>query len=211
VVAGKNVVVAGYGWCGKGVALRAKGLGANVLVTEIDPIKAIEAVMDGFRVMTMEEAASIGDMFITVTGCTKVIRREHFANMKDGAILANAGHFDVEVCKSDLRDLAIEVRLMRNNIEGFVLKDGRILNLLAEGRLVNLAAADGHPAEIMDLSFALQALSARYILDNSHMLKPAVYNVPQEIDKRVAMIKLSSMGINIDSLNDEQKAYLNAY
>jgi len=211
VVAGKNVVIAGYGWCGKGVALRAKGLGANVLVTEIDPIKAIEAVMDGFTVMTMEEASTIGDFFITVTGCTKVIRQEHFMRMKNGAILANAGHFDVEVCKTDLKEMAIEVKHSRNNIEGYVMDDGRILYLLAEGRLVNLAAADGHPAEIMDLSFALQALSARYLFENKSILKPGVYNVPKEIDYRVASIKLNSMGISIDSLTDEQKAYLGSF
>lgn len=211
VVAGKNVVIAGYGWCGKGVALRAKGLGANVIVTEVDPIKAIEAVMDGFKVMTMEDASVIGDFFITVTGCTKVIRREHFLKMKNGAILANAGHFDVEVCKTDLKNISLEVKPSRNNIEGYVLEDGRILYLLAEGRLVNLAAGDGHPAEIMDLSFTLQALSARYILENRHSLKPGVYNVPPEIDILVAEMKLNSMGINIDGLTDEQKAYLGSY
>lgn len=211
VVAGKNVVVAGYGWCGKGVALRAKGLGANVIVTEVEPIKAIEAVMDGFKVMTMEDASAIGDFFITVTGCTKVIRREHFMKMKNGAILANAGHFDVEVCKVDLKELSVQVKPARNNIEGYVMDDGRILYLLAEGRLVNLAAADGHPAEIMDLSFALQALSARYLLESASMLAPKVYNVPKEIDYSVALIKLKSLGVNIDSLTDEQKAYLGSF
>jgi len=211
VVAGKNVVVAGYGWCGKGVALRAKGLGANVIVTEVDPIKAIEAVMDGFKVMTMEDASAIGDFFITVTGCTKVIRREHFMKMKNGAILANAGHFDVEVCKVDLKELSVQVKPARNNIEGYVMDDGRILYLLAEGRLVNLAAADGHPAEIMDLSFALQALSARYLVESASMLAPKVYNVPKEIDYSVALIKLKSLGVNIDSLTDEQKAYLGSF
>jgi len=211
VVAGKNVVVAGYGWCGKGVALRAKGLGANVIVTEIDPIKAIEAVMDGFKVMTMNEASCIGDFFITVTGCTKVIRSEHFKEMKNGTILANAGHFDVEVCKTDLTELAVAVKTSRNNIEGYVMEDGRILYLLAEGRLVNLAAADGHPAEIMDLSFALQALSARHLMENKHSLEPKVYNVPDEIDNLVAVIKLNSMGIKIDSLSDEQKAYFGSF
>jgi adenosylhomocysteinase len=211
VVAGKNVVIAGYGWCGKGVALRAKGLGANVIVTEVDPIKAIEAVMDGFKVMTMADASAIGDFFITVTGCTKVIRREHFLKMKNSAILANAGHFDVEVCKTDLKNISLEVKPSRNNIEGYVLEDGRILYLLAEGRLVNLAAGDGHPAEIMDLSFTLQALSARYILENRHSLKPGVYNVPPEIDNLAAEMKLNSMGINIDGLTDEQKAYLGSY
>jgi len=211
VVAGKNVVVAGYGWCGKGVALRAKGLGANVIVTEVEPIKAIEAVMDGFKVMTMEDASAIGDFFITVTGCTKVIRCEHFMKMKNGAILANAGHFDVEVSKVDLKELSVQVKPARNNIEGYVMDDGRILYLLAEGRLVNLAAADGHPAEIMDLSFALQALSARYLLESASMLAPKVYNVPKEIDYSVALIKLKSLGVNIDSLTDEQKAYLGSF
>ncbi len=167
--------------------------------------------MDGFRVMTMDEASVVGDFFITVTGCTKVIRREHFLKMKDGAILANAGHFDVEVCKRDLKELAVKINPSRNNIEGYVREDGRILYLLAEGRLVNLAAADGHPAEIMDLSFALQALSVRYLLENKNTLNPGVYNVPEGIDKHVASIKLNSMGINIDSLTDEQKAYLGAY
>ena len=153
IVAGKNVVVAGYGWCGKGVANKAKGLGANVIITEIDPIKAIEAVMDGFRVMTMDEAAPIGDIFITVTGCNKVITERHFRKMKDGVLLANAGHFDVEVYKPDLEKLAVDRKDMRQNILGYVMEDGRILNLLAEGRLVNLASGDGHPAEIMDMSF----------------------------------------------------------
>jgi len=211
VISGKTVVVAGYGWCGKGVALRAKGLGANVVITEIDPIKAIEAVMDGFKVMTMEEASLIGDFFITVTGCTKVIRREHFIKMKNGAVLANAGHFDVEVCKNDLKDLAVKTSIVRNNIESFTMDDGRELYLLAEGRLVNLAAADGHPAEIMDLSFALQALAAKHVLENRETLQPIVYNVPQEIDTRVALMKLKAMKVNLDVLNEEQIRYLGAY
>jgi len=211
IVAGKNVVVAGYGWCGKGVAMKAKGLGANVIVTEVDPIKAIEAVMDGFRVMTMDEAAAIGDIFITVTGCLKVIRREHFRKMKNGVLLANAGHFDVEVWKPDLEELCIEKKPMRKNIMGYVMEDGRILNLLAEGRLVNLASGDGHPAEIMDMSFALQALSARYVLRNHGKLENKVYSVPEEIDSRVAHMKLSAMGVEIDRLSDEQERYLKAY
>lgn len=211
IVAGKNVVVAGYGWCGKGVAMKAKGLGANVIVTEIDPIKAIEAVMDGFRVMTMDEASSIGDIFITVTGCLKVIRKEHFQRMKDGVLLANAGHFDVEVWRPELEELCIEKKPMRQNIMGYVMKDGRILNLLAEGRLVNLASGDGHPAEIMDMSFALQALCARYILENQDKLGRRVYAVPEEIDHRVARMKLQAMGIQIDRLTEEQSDYLHAY
>lgn len=209
--AGKNVVVAGYGWCGKGVAMKAKGLGANVIVTEVDPVKAIEAVMDGFRVMTMDEAAPIGDIFITVTGCIKVIRKEHFRKMKNGVLLANAGHFDVELWLPDLEELCTEKRPMRQNIMGYVMDDGRILNLLAEGRLVNLASGDGHPAEIMDMSFALQALCARYVLENQGRLEKRVYAVPEEIDKRVAQMKLQAMNILIDQLTEEQSEYLSAY
>jgi adenosylhomocysteinase len=211
IVAGKNVVVAGYGWCGKGVAMKAKGLGANVIVTEVDPIKALEAAMDGFRVMSMLQAAEIGDIFITTTGCTKVIRREHFERMRDGVLLANAGHFDVEICKPDLEALAVDKRNMRHNIEGYVMKDGRVLNLLAQGRLVNLASGDGHPAEIMDMSFALQILSVQYLLDQKGQLEPRVYNVPQFIDYKVAQMKLKAMGIEIDSLTPEQQRYLMSY
>ena len=208
IVAGKNVVVAGYGWCGKGIAMKAKGLGANVIVTEIDHIKAIEAVMDGFLVMTMDDAAAIGDIFITATGCKQVIVGRHFEKMKDGVLLANAGHFDVEVWKPDLEALAVEKRPMRRNIDGYVMKDGRILNLLAEGRLVNLASGDGHPAEIMDMSFALQALSARHLVKNQGNLEKRVYDVPEDIDRRVATMKLEAMGISIDKLTEEQKQYL---
>lgn len=211
IVAGKNVVVAGYGWCGKGIAMKAKGLGANVIVTEVDHIKAIEAVMDGFTVMTMDEAAAIGDIFITATGCKQVIVGRHFEKMKDGVLLANAGHFDVEVWKPDLEALAVEKRPMRENIEGYVMKDGRVLNLLAEGRLVNLASGDGHPAEIMDMSFALQALSARYLVKNEGKLEKKVYNVPEEIDRRVASMKLEAMGITIDKLTEEQERYLQSW
>lgn len=211
IIAGKTVVVAGYGWCGRGVAMKAKGLGANIIVTEIDPIKAIEAVMDGFTVMTMDEAATLGDIFVTVTGCLKVIRKEHMEKMKDGVLLANAGHFDVEVWRPDLEELAVETRPMRKNITGYVMEDGRILNLMAEGRLVNLASGDGHPAEIMDMSFALQALSARYVLENRAKLDNKVYIVPEEIDKRVAAMKLAAMGLEIDELSKEQDDYLNAY
>ena len=207
IVAGKNIVVAGYGWCGKGVALRAKGLGARVIVTEVDPIKAIEALMDGFQVMPMEKAAPIGDFFITVTGNKDVIREEHFKIIKDGAILANAGHFDVEISKSDLKKLAVEQKTVRHNIEQYTLVDNKKVYLLAEGRLVNLAAGDGHPAEIMDMTFALQALSLEYISKNQE-LKNKVYRVPQEIDEKVAYLRLKAMNVDIDILTDEQKAYL---
>lgn len=211
IVAGKQVVVAGYGWCGKGVAMKAKGLGANVIVTEVDPIKAIEAVMDGFSVMPMDAAAPLGDIFITVTGCKKVIHKRHYAVMKDGVLLANAGHFDVEVWRPDLEAMAAARRPMRKNIEGYVMPDGRILNLMAEGRLVNLASGDGHPAEIMDMSFALQALCARHLLEHFPTLKRAVYPVPEDIDQRVAAMKLKAMGIRMDSLSEEQARYLKAF
>ncbi|MFZ5354452.1 MAG: adenosylhomocysteinase [Bacillota bacterium] len=211
IVAGKNVVVIGYGWCGKGVAMKAKGLGGNVIVCEIDPIKAIEAYMDGFRVMTMMEASAIGDFFITVTGCSKVITEEHYKLMKNGVILANAGHFDVEIWKPDLDKLCVEKKPMRNNIMGYVMPDGRIINVLAEGRLVNLAAGDGHPAEIMDMSFALQALSAKFINENASKLEKKVYDVPDEIDKKVANMKLKALGIEIDTLTEEQAEYLRGW
>lgn len=208
VVAGKTVVVAGYGWCGKGVSMRAKGLGARIIITEIDPIKANEAILDGFQVMPMQEAARLGDVFITVTGNINVIRREHLAVMKDNAILANAGHFDVEISKPDLQALATSTRVLKNNIEEFVLEDGRKLYLLAEGRLVNLAAGDGHPAEVMDLSFSLQALSLLYLIENRPRLAPGVYNVPAEIDRKVARLRLKALNIEIDELTPEQSAYL---
>jgi adenosylhomocysteinase len=208
-VSGKTVVVAGYGWCGKGVAMRAKGYGANVIVTEVDPIKAAEAIFDGYRVMPMLEAAAQGDFFITVTGCKDVICREHFAVMKNGAILANSGHFDVEINKKDLSELAASRRGVRNNIEEFAMADGRKLYLLAEGRLVNLAAGDGHPTEIMDLSFTMQALAVNYIVDHHRELKNEVYYLPYELDTKVAALKLRSMGMTIDQLTAEQTAYLN--
>lgn len=207
MVTDKNVVVVGYGWCGKGVALRAKGLGARVIVTEVDPIKAIEALMDGFQVMPLEKAAPIGDFFITVTGNKDVIREEHFKIMKDGAILANAGHFDVEISKTDLKKLAVEQKTVRDNIEQYTLNNNKKVYLLAEGRLVNLAAGDGHPAEIMDMTFALQALSLEYISKNPD-LKNKVYRVPQEIDEKVAYLRLKAMNVDIDILTEEQKAYL---
>ncbi|MDN5364617.1 MAG: adenosylhomocysteinase [Eubacteriales bacterium] len=211
VTAGKTVVVAGYGWCGKGVAMRAKGLGARVIVTEVDPVKAIEAWMDGFEVMPMDKAAPLGDIFITVTGCKDVIRGRHYRMMKDGAILANAGHFDVEINKPELRAEAVEVRVVRDNIEEFRLKDGRRLYLLAEGRLVNLAAGDGHPVEIMDMSFALQAMSALYLVQQGTGLEKKVYPVPEEIDRKVAWLKLKSLGTDIDRLTPEQEEYLSGW
>lgn len=208
ILAGKTVVVAGYGWCGKGVAMRAKGMGAVVVVTEIDPIKAIEAVMDGFTVLPMDEAAKIGDLFITLTGCCDVIRREHFEVMKDGVLLSNSGHFDVEIDKTALKELSVEDWERKPNIHGYRMADGRILNLLAEGRLVNLAAGNGHPAEIMDMSFGIQAKSLEFLAKNAGKLEKRVYAVPREIDEQVAGIKLSALGVSIDALSDAQKAYL---
>lgn len=208
VVAGKTVVVNGYGWCGKGVAMRAKGLGASVVVTEVDAIRAVEAYMDGFAVLPMAEAAKVGDFFVTVTGNKDVIRGEHIANMKDGAILSNAGHFDVEVNLVELAALSVSKRTVRRNIEEYGLRDGRKIYVLAEGRLVNLAAGDGHPAEIMDMTFALQALALRYVNDNYAKMGAVVANVPYELDEQVARTKLSSMGLSIDTLSAEQKAYL---
>ena len=208
IVAGKYVVVAGYGWCGKGVAMRAKGLGARVIVTEVDPVRAIEAHMDGFEVMPMDEAAALGDIFVTVTGCSGVITREHFLKMKDGAILSNAGHFDVEVDVAGLQALAVSHYEARNNIEGYELPNGKTVFLIAEGRLVNIAAGDGHPAEIMDMSFAIQALSAKYLAEHRGKLTPGVVPVPVEIDTAVALKKLETLGIRIDTLTEEQKAYL---
>jgi len=211
LVAGKNVVVVGYGWCGRGIAMRARGLGATVIVVEVDPIRALEARMDGFLVMDMKEASKIGDIFVTSTGNIKCIRREHFELMKNGVILANAGHFDVEIWKPDLESLAVEISEPRPNIREYKLKDGRRLYLLADGRLVNLAAADGHPAEIMDMSFALQAKAAQYIKENHEKLEPRVYVLPREIDEMVARIKLSAMGIKIEELTEEQKEYLESW
>ena len=208
VVAGKHVVVSGYGWCGKGVSLRAKGLGAKVIVTETDPIRALEAVMDGYEVMPMSEAAALGDIFITVTGCSGVITAEHFDKLKDGAILSNAGHFDVEVDMAALEELAVKKYEARHNIQGYVLPNGRTVFTIAEGRLVNLAAADGHPAEIMDMSFAVQALSAEYLVKNRGKLPNFLISFPRRLDEEVAMRKLRSMGVSIDALSAEQKAYL---
>jgi adenosylhomocysteinase len=211
VVAGKTVVVVGYGWCGRGVALRAKGLGAKVIVTEIDGIKAIEAYMDGFEVMPMAEAAKHGDYFVTVTGNRDVIRGEHMEAMKDGAILSNAGHFDIEINKQELEALATSKRVVRKDIEEYVLKDGRKIYLLAEGRLVNLAAGDGHPAEIMDMTFALQAISLAYVNEKYEEIGARVLNVPYELDERVARLKLEALGLGVDILTEEQKAYLESW
>lgn len=211
IVAGKNVVVSGYGWCGKGVALRAKGLGAKVIICEVDPVKALEAHMDGFRVMTLLEAAPRGDIFITVTGCNKVLRAEHFKVMKNRAILANAGHFDIEIDKQSLKKLAGEPRQVRQNVEAYTFPDGRSLYLLGEGRLVNLAAADGHPVEIMDMSFGLQVLALNYLLKNKGKLENRVLPLPAELDREVAWLKLKALQINIDALSTEQQAYLESW
>ena len=211
VIAGKTVVIAGYGWCGKGGAMRAKGLGANVIITEVDPIKAIEAVFDGFRVMPMIEAAKEGDIFVTVTGCKDVITKEHMQVMKNGAVMCNAGHFDVEVNKHHLEELSvIPPYEVRKNIMTYTTADGRKLNLLGEGRLVNLACGDGHPIEIMDLSFAMQFLAMKYLLDNKGQLENKLYVLPEELNTEVAALKLQAMGAGIDTLSEEQKAYLAA-
>ncbi len=211
VVAGKTVVVAGYGMCGRGVALRAKGLGARVVVTEIDPVKACEALMEGYEVMTMDEAASIGDFFVTVTGCKDVITRKHYLNMKNGAICCNAGHFDCEVNLVDLKEISTSIEELRDNIVGYTLPNGNRICILAEGRLVNLASGDGHPVEIMDMSFALQAQSARYIAQYGKTLDKKVYQTPEVIDNRVAEILLDTKSISIDKLTSEQEAYINSW
>jgi adenosylhomocysteinase len=208
LLAGRKVVVAGYGWCGRGVASRAKGLGAHVIITEVEPLRALEAAMDGFEVLPMEKAAAEGDIFITATGDKHVLRREHFHVMKDGAVLANTGHFNVEIEIPALRELAVEIDEARPFVESFTLADGRRLNLLADGRLVNLAAAEGHPASVMDMSFANQALAAEYAVKNAGSLEPKVYVVPEEIDREIARLKLETMGIGIDVLTEEQERYL---
>lgn len=207
VVAGKNVVIAGYGWCGKGISMRAKGFGARVVVCEIDPVKALEAMMDGFEVMSMDQASAIGDLFITATGCRDVITGDHFVKMKDGAVLCNAGHFNVEVDVEYLENNAMKKEPQKQNIMGYKL-EGRTLYVLAEGRLVNLASGDGHPVEIMDMSFAIQTLSAKYLADHRDRLVPGVIPVPEEIDLDVARRKLLSCGLSIDTLTDAQKEYL---
>jgi adenosylhomocysteinase len=208
LLAGLKVVIAGYGWCGRGVAMRAKGHGADVIITEIDPVKGIEAVMDGFRVLPMADAAKEGDVFITVTGNKNVIRSEHFEHMKSGAVICNSGHFNVEIDIPALEKLSSGKREVRPLVDEYLLKDGRRINLIAEGRLVNLATAEGHPASVMDMSFANQALSAEYLVKNAKNLKPQVYVVPEDLDKEIARLKLESMGHKLDKLTAEQELYL---
>lgn len=208
LLAGKNIVVAGYGWCGRGIAMRARGMGANVIITEIDPLKALEAVMDGFIVLPMEKASEIGDIFITATGNINVIRKEHIMKMRNGAILANSGHFNVEINLRDLESISISKDRIRENVDEYTLKDGRKIYLIAEGRLVNLAAAEGHPSEVMDMSFSNQALAVKYIVENKGKLKPKIYEVPTEIDQMVAKLKLNTMGIVIDEPTKEQIDYM---
>ncbi len=211
LVAGSVFVVCGYGWCSKGLAMRAEGMGANVIVTEVDPLRALEAVMDGFRVMTIDEAASLGDFFCTLTGNIHVIRKEHFLKMKDGAIVANSGHFNVELDLETLDAMAVARRKVRNNIDEYDLGNGRKIYVLAEGRLVNLAAAEGHPSSVMDMSFANQALAAEYLVKNGGKLENKVYPVPIDIDKEIARLKLESMGVRIDKLTEEQQKYLDSW
>ncbi|MCK9322926.1 MAG: adenosylhomocysteinase [Candidatus Methanomethylophilaceae archaeon] len=211
IVAGKRLVVAGYGWCGKGVAMRAKGLGASVIVTEIDPIKAIEAKMDGFEVMKMVDAVRIADIVITVTGCRDIVRAEHFITMKDGCVMGNVGHFDNEISKSDLNSITKNVTQVRDSIEEYLTKDGRKLYLIADGRLMNLAAGQGHPAEIMDTSFATQALGIEYVKNNYSKMECKVYDVPEDMDLEIAKIKLESMGVTIDTMTDEQVHYVSSW
>lgn len=211
LLAGKNFVVAGYGWCGRGLASRARGMGSNVIVTEIDPLKALEAVMDGFRVMPMVEAAKIGDIFCTLTGDLNVLDAHHFEAMKDGAIVANSGHFNVEINIQALEDMSNDKKLVRPFVEEYVMKDGRQIFLLGEGRLINLAAAEGHPASVMDMSFANQALSAEYMVKHAAELENTVYSVPEAIDNEIARLKLAAMGVQIDVLTPEQHAYLNSW
>jgi adenosylhomocysteinase len=211
LLAGKNFVIAGYGWCGRGLAMRARGLGANVIVTEVNPLPALEAVMDGLRVMPMDQAARIGDIFVTVTGDLNVIDRHHFEVMKDGVIVANSGHFNVEINIPALEEMANEKRLVRPFVEQYLLPDGRSINLLGEGRLINLAAAEGHPASVMDMSFANQALSLEYLARNAEKFEKKVYSVPEDIDRQIARLKLDAMGVSIDTLTEAQIAYLNSW
>ncbi len=211
LLAGKNVVIVGYGWCGKGAALRARGMGANVIVTEIDPVRAIEAVMDGFRVMPMEEAAPQGNLFITVTGNKHVIRKEHFEVMKDGAIVCNSGHFDIEIDLKSLKGMASDVRSVRPFTEEYRLNSGKSVIVLGEGRLINLAAAEGHPSAVMDMSFANQALACEYLVKNKGKLEPGLHSIPEEVDREIARLKLKAMGIGIDTLTPEQVQYINSW
>ncbi|MBM3956932.1 MAG: adenosylhomocysteinase, partial [Gemmatimonadetes bacterium] len=208
LIAGKTVVIAGYGWCGRGFASRAKGLGAHTVVCEVDPVRALEAVMDGHRVMAMDGAAEIGDIFVTLTGCVNVLDRRHFQRMKDGAIIANSGHFNVEINLPALEEMTEAKRRVREHVDEHTLEDGRRIRLLGEGRLVNLAAAEGHPASVMDLSFSNQALAAEYMVAKQGTLRPGVYNLPKEIDREIARLKLGSMGMAFDTLSDEQAKYL---
>jgi adenosylhomocysteinase len=211
LLAGKVFVVAGYGWCGRGLASRARGMGSEVVVTEVDPLKALEAVMDGFRVMKMEDAAKIGDIFVTLTGDINVVDKHHFELMKDGAIVANSGHFNVEINIPALEKMAVSKRLVRPFVEEYKTKDGRRIHILGEGRLINLAAAEGHPASVMDMSFANQALSLEYLVKNSDKLENRVYSVPEEIDKNIAKLKLAAMNVSIDTLSNEQVKYLGSW
>ena len=211
LLAGKHIVVSGYGWCGRGIATRARGMGAHVTVTEVEPVRALEAMMDGFRIMTIRDATRLGELFITATGNTQVIRREHFQGMRDGAILCNSGHFNVEIDLGALRSIAKKRRVVREHVEEFTLRNGRRLYLLAEGRLINLAAAEGHPASVMDMSFANQALSVQYAVRQAGRLENRVYRVPKEIDIEVARLKLASMGVKIDTLTAEQQRYLQSW
>jgi adenosylhomocysteinase len=211
LLAGRNFVVAGYGWCSRGIAMRARGMGANVIITEVDPLRALEAVMDGFRVMIMLEAAKIGDIFVTSTGDISVIDRHHFEVMKDGALLANSGHFNVEINIPALQELAVEVRKPRPGVDQYIMADGRRLSLLGEGRLVNLAMAEGHPASVMDMSFANQALGIEYLVKEEGRLENKVYRVPEEIDREIARLKLTAMGLEIDTLTPEQQQYLSSW
>jgi adenosylhomocysteinase len=211
LLAGSYFVIAGFGWCGKGLAMRARGMGAKVIITEVDPLKALEAVMEGYLVMPMDEAAEIGDFFCTVTGNKSVIRKEHFLKMKDGAIIANSGHFDVEIDLEDLKSISTKVRQIRKEVEEYTLINGKRIYLLSQGRLVNLAGAEGHPSGVMDMSFANQALCIEYIVKNKDKLEKKVYPVPEEIDKEVARLKLIAMGIKIDTLTPEQKKYLSSW
>ena len=211
LIAGSTVVVAGYGWCGRGFANRAKGMGGNVIVTEVNPVKAIEAAMDGFQVMPMSKAAPKGDLFVTLTGDLNVIRLEHFKKMKDGAIVANSGHFNVEINIPALEKMSTEKRQVRPFVDQYWLKDGRKINLLGEGRLINLASAEGHPASVMDMSFANQALAAEYMVKNADKLENKVYGVPEDIDREIARIKLEAMGVQVDVLTEEQVKYLNSW
>jgi adenosylhomocysteinase len=211
LLAGKTLVTVGYGWCGKGVAMRGRGMGANVIVTEINPIKALEAVMDGFRVLPIEQAAALGDVFITVTGNRHVIDTQHFEKMKSGAIVCNSGHFDLELNLTALRDMSSEVRELRRFVDEYVLTNGKTVIVLGEGRLVNLAAAEGHPASVMDMSFANQALSVEYLVKNKGMLAPAIHVLPEEIDHEIASLKLAAMNVSIDTLTSEMVEYMNSW